>query len=177
MAEVVKAGVIGDPALFAACAQGCETLKSRWMDILPRSMAVKLRLVQADPYEHGVREALNLGHTIGHALERLSNYEISHGEAVSIGMLVEAHLAERIGLAHAGLADCIAGVLVALGLPIEIPPNIPLDGLVSAMRVDKKRQESCLRFSLPAAIGDVRTGVALIPSDIVEMLKTIKNYG
>ena len=175
MAEVVKAGLIGDPALFAACAQGCENLKNRWMDLLPRAMAVKLRLVQADPYERGPREALNLGHTIGHALERLSNYEVSHGEAVSIGMLVEAHLAERIGLAPAGLADCIAGVLVKLGLPVEIPPGISLDGLVSAMRVDKKRQDGCLRFSLPAAVGDVRTGVALKPSDIVEMLFTFKN--
>jgi shikimate kinase / 3-dehydroquinate synthase len=171
MAEVVKAGIIADPGLFETCAQGWESVKSRWMDILPRTIVVKVRLIQIDPYEQGLRAALNLGHTIGHALERVSNYEISHGEAVSIGMVAEARLAERINLAHVGLVDKIETVLARLGLPVEVPPGMPWDALISAMQVDKKRQADCLRFTLPASIGDVRTGMTIKPKDLNSLLK------
>ncbi len=170
MAEVVKAGIIADPRLFEACAAGIESLQGSWLELIPRSMAVKLRLVQEDPFEQGRREALNLGHTIGHAIERLSGYTISHGEAVAMGLVAEARLAEIIGLAQDGLASQISAVLGALKLPVEIPAWIIPQELVSAMQVDKKRQAAELRFSLPAAIGDVRTGICLKPEEIISIL-------
>ncbi len=166
MAEVVKAAIIADPELFETCSQGWEAVKNCWAEIVPRAMAVKVRFIQIDPYEHGPRAALNLGHTIGHALERVSNYQISHGEAVAIGMVVEARLAERAGLAQSGLADRIESVLAGLGLPVKIPAGLPWDEIVTAMQVDKKRQAGSLRFALPAAIGDVRTGVTIRPDEL-----------
>ncbi len=111
MAEVIKTGIIADPALFELCSQGWETVRDRMGEIISRGMAVKVDLIQADPYEKGRRAALNLGHTVGHALELVSGYRLSHGEAVAIGLVVEARLAEDLGLARYGLAQRISAVL------------------------------------------------------------------
>ena len=90
-------------------------------EIIRRAVAVKINIIEQDPYEGGLRAALNLGHTIGHAVEAVSNYHIKHGQAVAIGIVAEAKLAEAIGLAEPGLADKIASVLSGLGLPTRIP--------------------------------------------------------
>ncbi len=174
MAEVVKEGLIADPHLFEACSRGLASLQNRWCELIPRAMAVKIRLVQQDPYEQGKRAALNLGHTIGHALECVSNYKLSHGEAVSIGLVAEARLAEHIGLAVVGLADQIAAVLAALGLPVEFPGGITPEILISSMQVDKKRDNGEVCFALPAAIGDVRTGITIKPTEMIKILKEYK---
>ncbi len=171
LAEVVKAGLIADPLLFEACGRGLKSLSGDWEETISRAMAVKLRLVQADPYEHGTRAALNLGHTIGHALERISGYAIPHGQAVAIGLVIEARLAEQLSIAPAGLSGQIRATLVGLGLPVEILPDIAPADLVSAMRVDKKRRAGKVCFSLPAAIGDVRIGILLAPGQVISMLK------
>ena len=124
LAEVVKAGVIGDEALFRLCAQGWDGVLEAMDYVVQRSMAVKIRLIQEDPYEKGQRAALNLGHTIGHALEAGSGYRLRHGEAVAIGMVAAARLSERLGIAQVGLAEEIAAVLINLGLPAATPPGI-----------------------------------------------------
>ena len=111
LAEVVKAGVIGDEALFRLCAQGWDGVLEAMDNVVRRSMAVKIRLIQEDPYEKGQRAALNLGHTIGHALEAGSGYRLRHGEAVAIGMVAAARLSERLGIAQVGLAEEIAAAL------------------------------------------------------------------
>ena len=167
MAEVVKGAVAADRGLLEICSQGWGALEGHWSEIVPRAMAVKVHFIQLDPYEKGPRAALNLGHTIGHALERVSDYRISHGEAVSIGTAAEALLAERIGLAQAGLAEVIASVLENLGLPTRIPSGLGWEAIVAAMQVDKKRQAGSLYFALPAAVGDVRAGVAVSREDLL----------
>lgn len=159
LAEVVKHGVIGDPALFARCAQGWGALQSDWGEVVRRAMAVKIKVIQADPFEHGVRAALNLGHTIGHAVELASGFRLRHGEAVAIGMVAEARLAEHISLAQAGLAVEIATVLRGVGLPTEIPPGLDRQAVLTAMGVDKKRTNGKLRFALPVRVGEVKVGV------------------
>lgn len=159
MAEVVKHGVISGPKLFELCAQGMDNIQRQWQPLISRAMAVKVNIIQEDPYEMGRREALNLGHTVGHAVEALSGYKIRHGEGVAIGMVAEARLAQAIGLAPNGLADQIGDVLARVGLPTEIPVEMPRDTLLERMQVDKKRKGGSLRFALPAAIGDVRTGI------------------
>jgi len=113
---------------------------------------------------------LNLGHTVGHAVECISGYAIPHGEAVSIGLVAEARLAEGIGLAQAGLSEQIACVLSGLGLPVEIPATIRAVELVSAMQADKKRLDGRLRFSLPTTIGEVLTGIRLEADQIISIL-------
>lgn len=155
MAEVVKHGVISDPELFEMCSRGMDWVKANLETIVKRAMAVKIQIIEADPYEKGIRAMLNLGHTVGHAVELVSGFKLSHGEAVSIGMVAEARYAERIGMAKAGVSDAIAGVLSSLGLPVEIPTELPREAILRAMRVDKKKSAHSIRFALPAEIGRV----------------------
>jgi len=161
LAEVVKHGVLADPQLFAACAAGLEAVKGDLEGLVRRAMAVKVASVRADPYEDGARAALNLGHTVGHALEVVSGYRLRHGEAVAIGLVAEARLAERLGLARPGLSRQIACVLAGLGLPVEVPPGLPRLALIQAMGVDKKKAAGVVRFALPVEIGKVVIGVAV----------------
>ena len=155
----MKSGLIGDEELFNLCCQGWEIATQNLDKIVRRSMAVKIRLVQADPDERSQRAALNLGHTVGHAVELASGYRLRHGEAVAIGMLAEARLSESLGLGEAGLANQIAEALSEMGLPSEIPPDMPRGAVMRAMGVDKKRSGGKLRFALPMRIGEVRVGV------------------
>jgi 3-dehydroquinate synthase len=161
LAEVVKYGVLADVELFELCAQGFNFVKASLPEIVRHSIAVKIQYIEADPYERGVRAALNLGHTVGHAIEMASNFRIRHGEAVAIGMVAEAKLAEKMKLARPGLADRIAEVLTGLGLPVDIPPTLSRDELVHYMMSDKKREKSVVRFALPVEIGKVQVGVAV----------------
>jgi shikimate kinase/3-dehydroquinate synthase len=161
MAEVVKAGIIGDARLFELCCSGWGAVNSHRDEIVKRAMAVKIQVIQDDPYEKGRRACLNLGHTLGHAIEHASGYRLSHGESVAIGMAVEARLAEKLNLAEAGLAQMIRACLEALGLPVAIPGELERDRILGAMQLDKKRSHGKLRFALPARIGEVITGVEI----------------
>jgi shikimate kinase / 3-dehydroquinate synthase len=155
LAEVVKHGIISDPELFELCACGLDWVKANLEDVVKRAMAVKIKIIEEDPYEKGFRAALNLGHTVGHAVELVSKFELRHGEAVAIGMITEANYAERIGIAKTGLAHGIADVLSKLGLPTSIPKGMPVEEIIRAMRVDKKKNFSAIRFALPLEIGQV----------------------
>jgi len=155
MAEVVKHGVISDPELFALCSRGLNWIKDNLEEVVKRAMAVKIKIIEEDPYEKGIRAALNLGHTVGHAVELVSKFNLRHGEAVAIGTVVEARYAERIGIASSGLADKIAETMFVLGLPIHVPDKMPREEIIRTMRVDKKKSAKAIRFALPVEIGKV----------------------
>ncbi len=122
-----------------------------------RNLAVKVGIVRSDPFEKtGERMKLNAGHTIGHAVEKASGYALSHGEAVAIGCVEEARLAEREGLAGPGWADELASRFAAAGLPVALPEGMTFDSLVPLMRGDKKREGGGVVFALPCGWGDVR---------------------
>jgi 3-dehydroquinate synthase len=169
MAEVVKHGVISDPELFALCSRGLDWVKDNLEEVVKRAMAVKIKVIEEDPYEKGIRAALNLGHTVGHAIELVSKFKLRHGEAVAIGTVVEARYAERIGIASNGLADKISETMSALGLPTRIPDEMPREEIIRTMRVDKKKSAKAIRFALPVAIGKVElTDVTDLESVISE---------
>jgi shikimate kinase/3-dehydroquinate synthase len=164
LAETIKHGILADPRLLACCAalkklDDPQELAARLPEIVQRGMAVKVRVIEADPFEQGQRAALNLGHTIGHAIELASGFRLRHGEAVAIGMVVEARMAEEIGLAEPGLSKTIAGLLADVGLPTEIPADLGTDKILQAMQLDKKRAGSQVRFALPVRVGEVKVGV------------------
>lgn len=161
LAEVVKHGVIADPGLFDLCAAGYESARANLPEIVRRAMLVKIKVIEADPFESGERASLNFGHTVGHALEAVSGYRLRHGEAVAIGMVVEARLAERLGLAEKGLAARLEAALDALGLPVVIPPDLERQAILDALRYDKKKAGGVVRFALPRAIGQVQVGVVV----------------
>jgi 3-dehydroquinate synthase len=177
MAEALKHGVIADPRLFEICAGGWDAVRASWDELLRRAIAVKVAIVREDPTEQGRRAALNLGHSIGHAIETASAYRLRHGEAVAIGMVAEARLAERIGLAGPGLAAQIAAALSGLGLPIRAPDDLDRAATERAFLVDKKRLDGKVRFALPAAIGDVRVGVQVERTDLAEIMRTLNWEG
>lgn len=155
MAEVVKHGIISDPDLFAMCQHGMDWVKANLEEVVKRAIAVKINVIEEDPYEKGFRAALNLGHTVGHAVELVSRFELRHGEAVAIGTAAEARYAARIGLAGQSTVEAIESALAALGLPIHIPADMPRDKIIQAMRVDKKKNAKSIRFALPVKIGKV----------------------
>ncbi len=153
MAEVVKHGVIADPDLFGLCANGLAWAKENLEEIVKRAMAVKIKIIEADPYENGIRAKLNLGHTVGHAVELVSGFKLRHGEAVAIGMVAEAKYAERIRIAERGVTHKIMTVLSELGLPVEIPKDMPREEIIRAMTMDKKKKADSIRLALPVKIG------------------------
>jgi len=155
LAEVVKHGIISDPELFDLCARGLDCVKDDLEQIVKRAMSVKIKVIEEDPYEKGFRAALNFGHTVGHAVELVSKFQLRHGEAIAIGMVAEAKLAEHLTVAGKGLADMISKVLSSLGLPDQIPKEMPREKIIQAMRMDKKKNTHAIRFALPAEIGKV----------------------
>jgi len=159
LAEVVKHGVIADPELFNLCNQGWDVVKNSLPEVVRRGIAVKVKVIEEDPYEKGSRAVLNFGHTVGHSVELVSKFNLLHGEAVAVGMVAEAKFAERLSVAEQGLSDKLGETLSGIGLPIDIPKNLPLTELIRVMKEDKKKSEGVIRFSLPVKIGEVKAGI------------------
>ncbi|MCX8062685.1 MAG: 3-dehydroquinate synthase [Anaerolineales bacterium] len=172
MAEIVKAGVIGDPRLFEICEYGEKEVRQSLRDVLSRAMGVKIRVIEEDPYERGRRAALNFGHTVAHAIETLSEYQILHGFAVAMGMVAEAQLAHQIGLCSLEVKERIEQALRGFGLPTRLPQKFAPQDILQAMQTDKKKQLGELRFALPERIGFVQVGVRTQnESDLIEALR------
>jgi 3-dehydroquinate synthase len=176
LAEVVKHGILDAPELFAALEQGegarpsllPPTYSMEWF--LYEAINVKVRIVEIDPYEQGRRAVLNLGHTFGHAFERLANFQMRHGEAIAIGIVCAARLATRLGHCTEATAERIITLLERVQLPTQLPPYSP-EAVWTAMVTYKKRQGDTLRFILPRAIGDVDIFNDIQREDVMAVLK------
>ena len=114
---------------------------------------IKAGIAGRDPFEKGERRLLNLGHTFAHAIEKLSGEKIPHGEAVSIGIVLAARLAGKLGLAETGLSECLEADFRACGMPVICPFEV--GELTGAMRKDKKAEGNIIHFILPSGIGGV----------------------
>ena len=155
LAEVVKCGFIADPSileLISADPSAAQDVGSPVLaDLIAKGIAVKARTVAGDLREGGGsgadigREALNYGHTLGHAIERHERYGVRHGEAISVGMVFVAELARREGLIDDALLDRHREQLSLVGLPISYRGDV-WDDLLAAMRLDKKSRGSTIRF-------------------------------
>ncbi len=168
MFEIVKAAILADEPLFELIESNLEGLLASDAGLLARvvrsAVAVKVGVVAEDEREGDRRRILNLGHTLGHALETVVGHgKLRHGDAVGHGMLFAVALAEARGLAPED-AIRIRTLLGRLKLPIL--PDLPLSSVVEAMRRDKKARESGLGWVLPLGIG--RADIAEIPADSVE---------
>lgn len=153
MAEVVKSAVIADVALFDFIESRADDIFSD-MDALQHAMlgavAVKARIVAEDEHECGVRRLLNLGHTLGHAIEKCT-HAVNHGEAVAIGMSLIAHASVHCDVLTLDDALRIDGVLERLGFELQSP--VELSQVLGAVKLDKKRENDVLRVVLPVMIG------------------------
>ncbi len=169
MAEMIKHGVIDDAELFAELERvrgdGEMRRQGEWGDRIARALQVKIAVIEQDPFEQGRRAVLNLGHTAGHALEKLSGFSLRHGEAVSIGMVAATRIAVELGRAEASLVDRIEAILSTWELPVRCP-LFDADAIMAAMTHDKKKQGRGLRWVLPRAIGQVEITTD-VPHEIV----------
>jgi len=171
ISEMIKHGIIGAPDLFGELESGPTGAKFEMsVSQLAQALEVKIRIVEDDPFEHGRRAVLNLGHTVAHALERLSGFSLRHGEAVAVGMVAAAKISAELGRAGQSLPGRIEAALVAWGLPVRCPP-FDVGAIWEALAHDKKRRGSTLRWVLPCAIGQVEVADDL-PRQVVTSVLT-----
>ena len=156
-AEVIKAALIEDPELFSILenegADLLDTSNPLLETIIAKACAVKCRVVNRDERESGLRRILNFGHTLGHALEAATNYNITHGQAVAAGMAVAIRFSQRWAGLTKDAADRALALIRNLGLPTELPGDIHSESLLSALEKDKKIQAGICHFVLISNIG------------------------
>ena len=150
MAEVIKHGVLADRELFAFIAE--KDAKAYLGDIIPTNLVIKRRHVMEDEFDVGLRQLLNLGHTLAHAVEKLSDYEINHGNAVSIGLAAICRAAYAYGLAEEDITDSVVAVLKKYHLMTECPYTAA--ECVGVLLNDKKRSGQTINLAIPKKIGE-----------------------
>lgn len=159
LSEAVKHGLIADQRYFAWMEANVAALTARDLTALAwlirRSVEIKGEVVAGDEREAGRRAVLNAGHTVAHALEKASDYQLPHGEAVAAGLIVECDLAERLGAAQPGLGKRVAALLAGLGVLERLPRSPGASVLLDSMASDKKNRDGHIHFALPAGVGEM----------------------
>jgi 3-dehydroquinate synthase len=165
LAEIVKYGWIMAPEILDELSKSDLDLQK----LVRKCVELKARVVQEDEFEtKGVRAWLNFGHTVGHAIEQITNYETyTHGEAISIGMVVETRVAEEMGLAGRGLSQKVQNSLAQHGLPTELSTKLSVSTLIDVMRRDKKSDQREITMSLVYRSGQCEL-VKNVPVEIIE---------
>lgn len=161
MAETIKHACLADKELFDYIETHGEDIlacdETSCTYISEHNCNVKYRVVMKDEKEKNLREILNLGHTVGRAIETVSDYQLLHGEAVSIGMVAQVNLGCQCGYLSEQERDRVVGLFQKIGLPVAIPAYIDKEALVDKLYTDKKVRDGKLRFVFQKGIGDVMT--------------------
>ena len=181
MAEVIKHGLLADVDLFEKIEQGdwpliTDSLHSSHSEIqqlVAQAIQVKISYVQKDPFDEGIRKQLNMGHTFAHAIEKVSEYALRHGEAVAMGIAAATDLSAQLGYCDHDLKDRIDLVLKKVGLPNRIPTNLAPQSILDAMSRDKKRLAQSNRLVLPVKVGEVFVADDIKNDHILNTLKAI----
>ncbi|MEW6586387.1 MAG: 3-dehydroquinate synthase [Nitrospirota bacterium] len=176
LAEVIKYGVIYDETLFSFLENERERIlnldRDAMIHIIKRSCEIKAEVVSKDERESGLRAILNYGHTIGHAVETVTRYKkFLHGEAVAVGMYLEARLSETLGLIDKDHVIRIKALIESYGLATEKPADIKVHSIVLSMQLDKKAVAGELAFILPERIGIVRIEKGVPEKAVREVLE------
>jgi 3-dehydroquinate synthase len=157
LTEAVKHGLITDAGYLAWIEANSAALLARDLPALEilirRSVEIKAGVVASDERESGPRAMLNAGHTVAHALEQVSGYQLPHGQAVGLGLLAECAMAERAGILPAGTGVRVAALLGQLGLPVRVAFRTNAERVRHAMARDKKNVAGELRFAVPLDVG------------------------
>jgi 3-dehydroquinate synthase len=157
MAEIVKYGIIDDTELFDLLESKTKAIKDRDITLLStiigKSCRIKKGIIEIDEKETGLRRILNFGHTIGHAIEAESDYSISHGDAVSIGMVAATRISEKLKYLPSEDRKRIEHLIKATGLPCRIPISISTEGILARLKVDKKKEDDANKFVLLKKLG------------------------
>ncbi|MBE9236349.1 3-dehydroquinate synthase [Anabaena aphanizomenioides LEGE 00250] len=176
MAEVIKYGVIWDAELFTQLEASKHLDQLRYVKsdlinyILTHSCQAKADVVSQDEKESGLRAILNYGHTIGHAVESLTNYRLlKHGEAVGIGMIAAGEIAVKLGLWQKADIERQNALMKKAGLPTKLPAGLDIAAIIDALQLDKKVKSGKVQFVLPTQIGAVKV-TDEVPTDTIRQV-------
>ncbi|KRE69267.1 3-dehydroquinate synthase [Paenibacillus sp. Soil750] len=178
LSEVIKHGLIWDSAFTQWCDENADKLLGLDPEALSYALyigcQVKAIVVSQDERENDLRAILNLGHTIGHALEAVAGYgELLHGEAIAIGMVGAAKLAQQFGYSE-DIHTVTRGLFVKYGLPVSIPSHLDTDRIMSAMMHDKKFKEGTMVYIIPTEIGKVEIRKDVTSQQVREIVDLLK---
>ena len=182
MAEIVKYGLIWNKKLFIQL-ESEETLSNvhvcnlqTLQKLIIESCLTKINIVNQDANEKGIRTILNYGHTIGHSIESLSQHNINHGEAVSIGMIAAGRIASLLGIWREDLRWRQEQLLQRIRLPTKIPNSLKIRDILESLKLDKKVKLEKVRFILPKNIGEVKVYNDIPLKIIVNALESMYNF-
>ncbi|MDQ2987072.1 MAG: 3-dehydroquinate synthase [Armatimonadota bacterium] len=179
MAEAIKYGAILDEVFLAWQEDNFHKLRDREPEaihyLVQRCCELKAQIVTADPFEKtGERAKLNFGHTVGHALEHGLDFTgLLHGEAIAVGMIIEAEIGERMGVTMAGTRNRLQHVLSRWGLPVKVPSSGLAERMVASMAKDKKAESGEIAMSLTMKVGECELVRAVDPGLVLEALAKI----
>jgi len=173
LAEVIKSAAIRNNKFFAFLEKNLDRIKAldkmALEEIVFQSVKIKAEVVEKDERDSGLRNILNYGHTIGHAIESASDFEMGHGSAIAIGMLGAARISNKIGILDKNEIVRLKSIIEKAGLPTAMP-NLKVEKIIQAMKHDKKVWRDKIRFVLLKSIGSVFITDEVSPSLIEEVL-------
>lgn len=175
--EVVKYGVIADIELFNLLEKNAESILQKesklLIEIIASCCAVKARLVELDERDNkGFRIKLNYGHTVGHALEVITQLDMRHGEAIAIGMIIASEISNHLGIMQEEDVKKQENLIRLFGLPTQLP-KVDIQMLLDIMHRDKKTKKGAIRFVLPTGIGKEPVVKTISDSFLIKILKTL----
>ena len=173
LAEVIKSAAIRNKEFFAFLEKNLDRIKSldekALEEIVFQSVKIKTEIVEKDERDLGLRSILNYGHTIGHAIESVSDFKVEHGRAIAIGMLAAARISNQMGILDKNELIRLKGVIEKADLPTEMP-NLKVEEIIQVMKHDKKVRQDKIRFVLLKSIGSVFITDEVSPSLVEEVL-------
>lgn len=157
LAEIIKYGAIEEERILETLETNMEAVKAKdakvMLSLVESCCRIKKAIVEIDEKEHGLRRILNFGHTVGHALETVSKYKMTHGEGVALGMIAAARVSERMGYLKKEEAHRLEKVIAQAGLPVHIPKAFGTEDILGQLSRDKKKKGDTVRFVLLKKIG------------------------
>lgn len=157
LAEIIKYGIIDDERMFRTLEENIDAIKARdpklLLSVVENCCQIKKSVVEIDEREEGLRRILNFGHTLGHALEALSKYSITHGEGVAMGMVAAARISEKMGYLKSTEPARIEALIRQAGLPAAIPKALDREKVIAQIKMDKKKKDDIVHFVLLKKIG------------------------
>ena len=178
LAEIIKYGIIEDEKMFQTLEDNMVAVKQKdaalMLKLVENCCRIKKSIVEIDEREHGLRRILNFGHTLGHALEAVSRYKITHGEGVALGMIAAARLSEKMSYLEPSETQRIETLIRGAGLPVRISNSFATDSLISQLRMDKKKKGDIVHFVLLKKIGMPFVNGGIETDLIGEVIEEIK---
>jgi 3-dehydroquinate synthase len=178
LAEIIKYSIIDDEKMFHTLESNMEAVKLKdsklLLNLVETCCRIKKSIVEIDEREQGLRRILNFGHTLGHALETISQYTITHGEGVALGMIAAARLSEKMGYLEGNETKRIEALIRSAGLPGKIPESFAGDSIIPLLQMDKKKKGDIIHFVLLKKIGMPFINGNIEPKLITAVLEEMK---